>query len=168
MVLIKNMKLIWMIGVLVFIVSCAAQNHRPVLMDESIIMELMLNIPESIEVGQEGIPILIELTNSSQADYKVSSVKYWSNVTIQIKKGDELVHGIKVKPDFSKRNEYIFLEAGKTIREEFDFHLDAIYRSLTKGLYTIEATYNGNILDENKRAVKPSNEIKTASQFTIQ
>lgn len=156
-----------MINVLVFMVSCAAQNHRSILVDENVTMKLKLNIPESIEVGQVEIPIIIELTNSSKTGYKVSSVKYWSNITIQLKKGTELIHGIKVKPNLSKRNEYVFLDAGKTIEEEFDFHLDDIYLNLTKGLYTIEAKYNGNILNENQRAVKPPIVIKTELEFTI-
>ena len=82
--------------------SCMFQGHRSILIDENIIMELKIGISEFIKINQEEVPIFIELTNSSKYNYKVSSVKYWSNITIKLKKGNELIHGIKVKPDFSK------------------------------------------------------------------
>jgi len=158
----------WIIIVLVLSVSCAVQNHELIIVDENVKMRLNLDVPNSLELGQKNVPIFIKLTNSSKADYEVSSVKHWSNISIQLKKGTELIHGIKVKPDLSKRKQYVFLGAGKSIKEEFDFHLDDIYTNLTRGLYTIEVKYNGNILDENKRLVSSPTQIATTLDFIME
>ena len=168
MVLVKSLKLKVTIVSILSLLSCVAQAPKSITMDEEKIIGLTIDLSDSIKISNKEIPIFFELMNFSTHNYKVGSAQYWVNIFIELRKGNQVIHGIRVKPDLSKRNEYVDLGKGKTVRAEFDFSLNQIYRELSKGLYVIEATYIGTILNEEGTSVKPLQDILSRREFIIE
>ncbi len=168
MVLIKNTWQVFLFISLTSLFSCKSQGFKTILEHENIMIELNIDIPDNIETPINEVPIFIELINSSNQDLKISSLKYWSNITFELKRGTELVYGIKVKPDLSKKNEYVVLKKDGRIKEKFDFQLNQIYRDLSSGSYEIEAKFIGNILNVEEAFIKPMQPIRSQKKFTIQ
>ncbi len=152
MVLIKNCSRMVYLFLIFNILSCWSSNLDKNV-TQSIMLELSIELPDTITLSKEQTPIHIIIRNRTNKDYQVSSLKYWANITFVLRKEGIIVQGIKVKPNMSKREDYILVKSKSSILEKFEYNLEYMYSQLETGNYQITAIFNGNIIDENNKKV---------------
>ena len=98
-----------------------------------------IELPDTICVGQQDIPIILVVENTTSEVLSIRNPAHWGNAFPRIKQGDKEIATIKVKINPAVFKNIIQINGNETVKIKFEYTLDKIFslESYSTGQYNI-------------------------------
>lgn len=111
-------------------------------------IKFSIELPDTIYRGQQNIPILLKVENTTSELITIKNPAHWGNAYPCIKQGQRDIPLIKVKINPKHLNDTIQIKGKEVFEINFDFNLDKLtnFDFLPSGKYEIQFQLEGNVL----------------------
>lgn len=110
-------------------------------------IKFSLELPDTIYKGQQCIPIILKIENTTSDLISIRNPVHWGNVYPYLNQGEKNVPLIKIKVNPSHLNETVEIRGNETLKVSFDYTLDKMVQldSIPSGKYEMYFQLQGTI-----------------------